>query len=257
MDRQKIYMFLRVNGMTPAGACGLMGNLGAESGFLCNNVENRCTMTDEDYTYNVDKGTIRREQFTKDAYGYGLAQWTYWSRKAGLYDLAKSRNASIADENVQLEWLLTELTCDYPNLFEYLCRTENLYEATEKVCKEYEQPAVNNVSARYEIAKQCYVEFAVNEGATLAYGAILEEAETEDYCHGGSCEITVKILGMGAKGRDVFMLQCGLTDMGFNCGVPDGDFGPKTLSAVNELKGELKQEQDGIADQAVWQALVA
>ena len=253
MDRQKLYMFLRINGLTPAGACGLMGNIGAESCFLCNNVEDRCSMSDEDYTYNVDQGFIWREQFIRDAYGYGLAQWTFWSRKAGLYDLAKSKSASIADENVQLEWLLTELTRDYPKLFEYLCTTEDLYEATERCCREYEQPAVNNVDDRYKIAQKCYIDLVTTEGATLTYDGLL--IENEDHCHTRSCKVTVKVLGMGAKGRDVFLLQCGLTDMGFNCGMPDGDFGPLTLMALNELKGELGLEKDGIADHNVWQKL--
>ena len=107
---------------------------------------------------------------------------------------------------------------------------------------------------RYEIAKECYVAFAPTEGATLAYAGIIPESE--EYYHTGSCEITVKVLTMGAKGRDVFLLQCGLTDMGFNCGMPDGDFGPLTLMALNELKSELGLEKDGIADQAVWQKLL-
>ena len=45
--------------------------------------------------------------------------------------------------------------------------------------------------------------------------------------------------------------------MGFTCGVPDGDFGPLTMCAVNELRTELGLLPTGIADQEVWQALVA
>ena len=253
MDRQKIYIFLRINGLTPAGSCGLMGNLGWESDFKCNNVENLCSMSDEDYTYNVDQGFIWREQFIRDAYGYGLAQWTWWSRKAGLYDLAKSRNASISDENVQLDWVLTELTRDYPKLYENLCTTEDLYEATERCCKEYEQPAVNNVADRYKIAQDCYIELATTEGATLAYNGLIVEEELYD---NKNCELTVRLLKMGSKGRDVFMLQCGLSDMGFNCGVPDGDYGPLTMSAVNTLKQELGIKQNGIAGPEIWQTLL-
>ena len=253
MDRNKIYMFLRINGLTPEGACALMGNLGAESDFKTDSVENRCTMTDEDYTYNVDHGFIWREQFIKDAFGYGLAQWTFWSRKAGLYDLAKAMGTSIGDENMQLEWLITELTRDYPTIYNYLCHTNNLKEATEIVCKEYEQPAVNNVDKRLEIAKECFIQLASNEGIPIDADIL----ESEEYCHSGSCEVTVKVLSSGDKGRDVFLLQCGLTDMGFTCGVPDGDFGPLTMCAVNELRTELGLLPTGIADQEVWQALVA
>ena len=45
------------------------------------------------------------------------------------------------------------------------------------------------------------------------------------------------------EGRDVFLLQCGLIDMGFNCGMPDGGFCPLTLMALNELKSELGLEK--------------
>ena len=106
---------------------------------------------------------------------------------------------------------------------------------------------------RLEIAKECFVLFASNEGIPI--DPVIMEAE--DYCHSGSCEVTIKVLSSGDKGRDVFLLQCGLTDMGFTCGVPDGDFGPLTMCAVNELRTELGLLPNGIADQEVWQALVA
>ena len=41
--------------------------------------------------------------------GYGLCQWTYHPRKAGLYDLAQEQNVSIRDEFIQVEWLTREL----------------------------------------------------------------------------------------------------------------------------------------------------
>ena len=135
----------------------------------------------------------------------------------------------------------------------YLCETDDLKEATELVCKKYEQPAVNNVDKRLKIAKECFVQLASNEGIPIDADIL----ESEEYCHSGSCEVTVKVLSSGDKGRDVFLLQCGLTDMGFTCGVPDGDFGPLTMCAVNELRTELGLLPNGIADQDVWQALVA
>ena len=39
----------------------------------------------------------------------GLAQWTYGTRKAGLYDFAKQRGVSIDDEDMQIEYLLGEI----------------------------------------------------------------------------------------------------------------------------------------------------
>jgi hypothetical protein len=40
-------------------------------------------MNDASYTAAVDNGSYTN--FTHDFAGYGLAQWTYWSRKQGLF----------------------------------------------------------------------------------------------------------------------------------------------------------------------------
>jgi hypothetical protein len=40
-------------------------------------------MNDASYTVAVDNGSYTN--FTHDSAGYGLAQWTYWSRKQGLF----------------------------------------------------------------------------------------------------------------------------------------------------------------------------
>ena len=86
MSEQTIYQALRAGGLSAAGACAMMGNMYCESLLKPNNVEDRCTLGDFDYTNAVDMGTISRYQFKVDAYGYGLCQWTYPSRKADLYD---------------------------------------------------------------------------------------------------------------------------------------------------------------------------
>ena len=40
---------------------------------------------------NVDNGTYSKESFVNDGAGYGLAQWTYSSRKKALYEYAKEK----------------------------------------------------------------------------------------------------------------------------------------------------------------------
>ena len=60
-----------------------MGNLYAESGLspinLENYYENKLDMNDAEYTAAVDNSSYGN--FVHDGTGYGLAQWTYWSRK--------------------------------------------------------------------------------------------------------------------------------------------------------------------------------
>ncbi len=52
------------------------------------------------------------------------------------------------------------------------------------------------------------------------------------------------------------MLQCGLQDMGFDCGLPDGDFGCNTEEAVRELQRANGLDPSGVADAAVWLAVL-
>ncbi len=63
-----------------------MGNLYAESGLMPNNLQNtynnKLGKTDAEYTAAVDNGSYGN--FIKDSAGYGLAQWTYWSKKTGV-----------------------------------------------------------------------------------------------------------------------------------------------------------------------------
>lgn len=70
-----------------------MGNLYAESGLMPNNLQNtynnKLGKTDAEYTAAVDNGSYGN--FVKDSAGYGLAQWTYWSRKQALLNHANRR----------------------------------------------------------------------------------------------------------------------------------------------------------------------
>lgn len=164
---QKIWNFLISNGLNAYGAAGLMGNLYAESGLNPKNLEDLCekrlrengkNYTDETYTKAIDNGTISRAEFLNPLpgkqYGYGLAQWTSPGRKAGLYDLAKSKKASIADIEVQLEWLLTELKNAYQSVYNTLKTASSVKEASDIVLLKFECPAdtgsaMKNIRASY------------------------------------------------------------------------------------------------------------
>lgn len=94
-------------------AAGAMGNFAQESGFKANNLQNSYETSlgysDESYTKAVNNGSYSRNNFIYDEAGYGLAQWTYWSRKAELYDFAKQQGAMIDNEEMQIQFLLKEI----------------------------------------------------------------------------------------------------------------------------------------------------
>jgi hypothetical protein len=99
---KQIWDFLKKQGYTDEGVAGLMGNLYAESALVPTNLENyyenKFGMNDVEYTLAVDNGTYKN--FVNDSAGYGLAQWTYWSRKQGLLNYAKTKGTSIGDLNM-------------------------------------------------------------------------------------------------------------------------------------------------------------
>jgi len=101
---ERIWSFLKAQGLTDAGAAGLMGNLYAESGLRPNNLQNsyegKLGMADAEYTERVDSGSYTN--FAHDCAGYGLAQWTYHTRKANLHKFAKDAGKSIGDLEMQL-----------------------------------------------------------------------------------------------------------------------------------------------------------
>lgn len=151
MSAQVIYDNFRAAGMTHAGACGVMGNLMAESSMIANIAQRGMTkLTDEEYR---DKFDLYPDSCIRDGVGYGLAQWTFWSRKKALWEFARARTTSVGNEETQMLFIISELQTDFPGLWSFLCQTDNLYLATDRVCREYEAPAVNNVDRRYEFAK--------------------------------------------------------------------------------------------------------
>lgn len=103
-NEEKIWRFLKDCGLNDYGAAGLMGNLYAESGLnpknLQNTYEKKLGYTDDSYTDAVDSGDY--SNFINDSAGYGLAQWTYWSRKQALLAFCKASGASIGDLDCSL-----------------------------------------------------------------------------------------------------------------------------------------------------------
>lgn len=164
MNEEKIWKFLKSKGFTDFGVAGLMGNLYAESGLspinLQNSYEKKLNFTDQSYTQAVDNGSYTN--FVKDAAGYGLAQWTYWSRKQNLLNYARSVGKSIGDLDMQLEFLCKELS-GYSVVWKTLQSATSVFEASNAVLLQYERPAnqseaVQNKRASY--GQAFYDEFA-------------------------------------------------------------------------------------------------
>ena len=104
MSKKTIWEYLKAKGFSDAATAAIMGNMEAESNCIAVRLQGDFTAgfaRSNEYTAKVDSGEISREQFVYNGPGgggYGLCQWTYWSRKAGLYDLAKEQGVSVGSE---------------------------------------------------------------------------------------------------------------------------------------------------------------
>lgn len=152
---QKIWSFFKDKGLNDMGIAGLMGNLRAESGLnprnLQNSYQNKLGHTDDSYTEAVDNNAYHN--FINDSAGYGLAQWTFWSRKQNLYEYAKSVGKSIGDLDMQLEFIHKELSEGYKSVLEVLLSANSVVEASNVVLLQYEKPADQSEAIQMKRAK--------------------------------------------------------------------------------------------------------
>ena len=143
MNELVIHDYLRAKGLNEYGVAGLMGNLFAKSGLnprnLQNSYEKSLSMNDNAYVTAVDNGTYTN--FVYDKAGFGLAQWTYWSRKQNLLNFARAAGKSIGDLIMQLDFLWKELSESYPGVVSVLKSATSVLEASNAVLLNYERPA--------------------------------------------------------------------------------------------------------------------
>lgn len=165
-----IWNFLKGKGLNDFAVAGLMGNLYAESGLKASNLQNtyeqKLGMTDAQYTAAVDSGQYTN--FVKDSAGYGLAQWTYWSRKQALLDFAKAAKASIGDLQMQLNFLWKELQ-GYASVMNTLKNATSILQASNAVLTGYERPADQSTAAQQKRAGfgQTYFEKYTSKSGTV------------------------------------------------------------------------------------------
>lgn len=138
---KQVWDFLKSAGFNDYATAGIMGNINTESGMRSNNLQDTYAkefgMSDAQYTAAVDSGEYTN--FINDSAGYGLCQWTYHTRKKKLYDLAKAKNKSISDIDVQLELLLKELK-GMTGLYNTLKNATSVRQASDAFMIQFENP---------------------------------------------------------------------------------------------------------------------
>jgi len=252
---QTIYNLLRGYGLSEAGAIGVIGNWQAESNCEPNRVQGDFSpyrTGSKQYVADVTSGKISRDQFGHDGRGFGFYQLTYFSRKLGYYDHWEKSGKALDDAGLQVEYAVIELKRDFPNLYQFLCSTADIYSATDRVCREFERPAVNNVQARYEAALRIRKELDLSGMAVVSDNATTEEKPEEpkletwpprtidEHCSGWA---------------EVWLLQSLLKCRGYNVLV-DGIFGDALANKVKQFQREHQLDADGAVGPISWAKLM-
>ena len=142
-----------------------------ESGLIPTNLQNTCEKklgyTDAAYTAAVDSGAYTN--FAKDGAGYGLAQWTYHTRKAALLAFAKAAGKSVGDLETQLAFLVHELGGSFPAVLSALKTAKTVRAASDVVLLKFERPANQGEAVKQKRAQYgqvYYDKFAKGDAMT-------------------------------------------------------------------------------------------
>ena len=259
-NKQLIYKLLRNAGITEAGALGILGNWQAESGCEPGRLQNDFSSfrtASKDYTARVMSGAISRDQFARDQKGYGLAQWTYFNfqtgqgRKLDLYDFWKKSGKALDDVTMQVAFALHELTTQgqYATLLQILKTTDDLWTATDKVCRIYEQPYYCNVDERFRYAKEIMAEIdlagTVSNLETTTDGEP-DEPETDDEGIPVPKTWPPRTIDEHCSGwTEVWLVQSLLRCRGYNV-LDDGIWGSVLTDKVKQFQAESGLYADGV-----------
>lgn len=182
-----IKSYLELKGLTKSAIAGVLANIKCESNYKSTNLQNtgniKLNITDEEYARMVDSGEITREDFIHDSFGYGLCQWTFYTRKNALLDYAKAHAKSIGDLYTQLDFMLREIA-SYKTLYNMLfderydCETIAM-----AMCETYEKPANTEERSkeRAEEAREIYDKYYTSNSIyRVQVGAFRNRANAEN-----------------------------------------------------------------------------
>lgn len=167
----EIWAWLKKNTMLSDEAiAGIMGNMQAESGCEACRVEGDFS-SDRSISANYAEAVDAGLKNFADSKGWGLCQWTYFTRKKALLEYCRQKGKSVADLNAQLEYMMSELSsAEYAGLYAKLLTCNDIGTAAELFCRQYERPAelTNNIIKRTDYGKGFYSAYHGSEPVAVS-----------------------------------------------------------------------------------------
>lgn len=282
---QTIYNRLRKAGMTEAGALGCLGNWECESNCEPGRVQGDFSSyrsVSKAYVTALKEGRLTRDAFARDSKGFGLAQWTYWTRKAELYDFCRMQRGEIDSAELQTDFAVKELKRDFKDDWKLLCETRDIYAAVKAVCERFENPAKHNIDARFQAALKVkgmidleYHSYQVGEAIAVDDPDAAQPIDPPGVSMGDLAPGWEKIpatsywpcrgmrggkddpgLCNGMNGNDTVVLQAILMARGWPVHCADGAFGLYLEDIVKEFQEAYGLTADGIVGPKTWAKLM-
>ena len=149
--------------MSDIAVAGIMGNMEAESNCEACRVQGDFSATRTISKVYAEKFNTYPTECFMDAKGWGLCQWTYYTRKEDLYQFCHDRGVGVEDEAAQVAFFLYEIKRDYSATFAAIQSAPDIRTAAYQMCHNYERPAVDNIDTRAKYGEQIYVQFHGSE----------------------------------------------------------------------------------------------
>ena len=204
MNEKVIWDYLIQKTNNPYGTAAIMGNLMAESSLnpSCATGKNKTA----NYVSDADNGVI---DFENDGVAFGLVQWCYHTRKAALRELAKQREKSVGNIELQLEYLWREMSEKYKSVWSAVCSAKNIPTASNVVMLQYEKPATTTEAARQKRAnygQKFFDQFACGRPQATVSGKKMVRATTKVNVRAGAGLDKLKV-GSIAKGTSLEWIE--------------------------------------------------
>ena len=162
-ENEKIcWDYFKLSKMTDEGIAGLMGNLYAESRMIAamydSSKHSVIGLTNKEYVKQTLSGQYKN--FVNDNVGFGIAQWSFWTRKQALLNMCGDRLGQLV---CQLDYLATELQTGYSKILRTLQTSHDIYTCTVRVMAEFIGAKDQSTSAknlRTSYSRRIYKELA-------------------------------------------------------------------------------------------------
>ena len=258
-DEFELYKALKAKGLPLKAIAVCLGHGQAESGNECDRVQGDFAADrhySKEYTQKVDANIIPRDDFVfhgPNGGGFGWLQWTFWARKAGLWNVAKDNGWSVGSVEAAVAWFWDELhQGEYVAVLNALQSDMSIREMSDVFMHRFERPADQSEGAcasRAAMCQQIYNKYKDQDDQDE------HEDEHEDKfwpprgSRGGKDDPG---LCKGLNGADVTALQGLLLAHGYTYGNTLGVFGDSTERAVRKYQSDNGLLSDGIVGPMTW-----